>query len=383
MTKLLTGLLILAAASSTWALPTMVRLGYPNCVSCHVSPQGGGLLNEYGRGIDEAQSLRAGEYVGKVPESLSLLTLNGRLDQDVRVLITEGVSRLPGAQFAIAFRSRFYYRTSTNLAKPLRLTVTAAGENEPSPRRSFAYDPAIVPGQAFVPLALLQYRPKEGIELAVGRDQLPMGVYTGDLATLVRARNRFGYYDTPLQAKLFLWGKRWQAVPYVFAPSGRGGDQVREKGGGVLGEYDLFGKGRTIVGVNLLRGTDRLENRLMASVHTRLGFGQWGILAEHAFTRRELLSTNAQATFGQRTSYVQAFRAFREWLVGSLIFERVSVPVPFEERVLLARTELSARLSPNFTTAVRMGMQYDQRTGRAGPTATFILAWKTVALRPW
>jgi hypothetical protein len=40
----------------------MVRLGYPTCASCHVSPQGGGPLNVYGRGIDEAQSLRAGEY---------------------------------------------------------------------------------------------------------------------------------------------------------------------------------------------------------------------------------------------------------------------------------------------------------------------------------
>jgi hypothetical protein len=383
MTKLLTCLFALAAPNCIWALPIMVRLGYPNCASCHVSPQGGGLLNEYGRSVDEAQSLRAGDFDPKVPESLSALTLNGRFDQDVRMVLTEAGSRLPGAQFATAFRSRLYYRTSTALAKPLRLTVTVGSENEPSPRKSFAYDPSIVPGQAFIPTILLQYRPKEGIELAVGRDQLPMGVYTGDLATLVKARNRFGYYDTPLQAKLFLWGKRWQAVPYAFAPSGRAGDAVREKGGGFLGEYDLLGKGRTIVGVNALRGRDALEHRWMTSVYTRLGFGQWGILAEEAFTRRTLLATGSQGSFGQRASYVQVFRAFREWLVGSLILERVAIASPYEERLLLARTELSARLSPHFTTGVRMGMQYDQRTGRAGPIVTFSLAWKTVGLRPW
>ena len=44
------------------ALPTMIRLGYVNCAACHVAPQGGGLLNAYGRSIDEAQSLRGGEY---------------------------------------------------------------------------------------------------------------------------------------------------------------------------------------------------------------------------------------------------------------------------------------------------------------------------------
>ena len=58
----LPALLALAAAAPARALPTMIRLGYTSCASCHISPQGGGLLTEHGRGIDEAQSLRAGEY---------------------------------------------------------------------------------------------------------------------------------------------------------------------------------------------------------------------------------------------------------------------------------------------------------------------------------
>ena len=37
----------------------MIRLGYADCASCHLSPQGAGLLTAYGKGIDEAQSLRA------------------------------------------------------------------------------------------------------------------------------------------------------------------------------------------------------------------------------------------------------------------------------------------------------------------------------------
>ena len=47
------------------ALPTMIRLGYTDCASCHVAPQGGGPLNAYGRGIDVAQSLLGGEYQPK------------------------------------------------------------------------------------------------------------------------------------------------------------------------------------------------------------------------------------------------------------------------------------------------------------------------------
>ena len=38
------------------ASPAMIRLGYAGCQACHLSPQGRGLLTEYGKGIDDAQS---------------------------------------------------------------------------------------------------------------------------------------------------------------------------------------------------------------------------------------------------------------------------------------------------------------------------------------
>lgn len=36
-------------AHSAFAFPEMVRAGYTNCISCHVSPNGGGVLSQYGR----------------------------------------------------------------------------------------------------------------------------------------------------------------------------------------------------------------------------------------------------------------------------------------------------------------------------------------------
>jgi hypothetical protein len=36
-------------STAAHAFPEMIRHNYPNCTSCHVSPNGGGLLNEYGR----------------------------------------------------------------------------------------------------------------------------------------------------------------------------------------------------------------------------------------------------------------------------------------------------------------------------------------------
>src|SRR5438128_6051939 len=71
------------------ALPTMIRLGYNNCAVCHISPQGGGLLNAYGRGIDQAQSLIGGEYQPSQNRFVKWIDWHDRITQDVRS-VTQG-----------------------------------------------------------------------------------------------------------------------------------------------------------------------------------------------------------------------------------------------------------------------------------------------------
>ena len=41
-------------SSQVWAFPENVRHGYPNCASCHVNPNGKGILNPYGRELSVA-----------------------------------------------------------------------------------------------------------------------------------------------------------------------------------------------------------------------------------------------------------------------------------------------------------------------------------------
>src|SRR5262249_48031855 len=125
-----------AFAHPAEALPTMIRLGYTNCAACHIAPQGGGLLNNYGRGIDEAQSLRAGEYAaGRA----------GRISQDSRSVTQYQVSTATGKPVTALLRSRLMYRNSTEVLHGLRFTATMAFENESAPRPGLAYDPSINP----------------------------------------------------------------------------------------------------------------------------------------------------------------------------------------------------------------------------------------------
>jgi len=36
-------------AERAWSFPEMVGKGYNNCLTCHHSPSGGGIVTEYGR----------------------------------------------------------------------------------------------------------------------------------------------------------------------------------------------------------------------------------------------------------------------------------------------------------------------------------------------
>src|SRR3954454_21666802 len=95
------------------ALPAMVRLGYSNCAVCHISPQGGGLLNAYGRSIDHAQCLRGGDYKSSTNHVAKWLSWGGMITQDVRSVTQEQKSTTATDAVVGTLPSWFMYRNAT------------------------------------------------------------------------------------------------------------------------------------------------------------------------------------------------------------------------------------------------------------------------------
>jgi hypothetical protein len=370
---------ILAAvdAASAFALPTMIRLSYNTCVTCHVSPQGGGLLTEYGRGIDEAQSLRGGEYRPVDNELVSAMSWHGRIIQDLRLVIQDThawASRRPDAN---VLRPRLMYRNVTQLTGAFRVSATITGETEAAPRPARVYDPGTPPASAFVNTALLHYRAHQALELAAGRDQLPSGINIPDLAAFFKSRNRLGYYDAPLQLKMYWTGQRYQVVPFVYGPGGNEPAGERESGAGTLAELDVLGTHRTVVGMSVLQAAARNGGRRVVGTYARLGFGAWGILAEHDISDRAR-DTPTDVDVRQHVTYAQLFWAVREWLVASAIGERLSVQEPFEERLAAGKIEIAARFTSVASLIVSVRVQRDLLTGRESPSVAVQGALKTV-----
>ncbi|PYY17933.1 MAG: hypothetical protein DMG61_01520 [Acidobacteria bacterium] len=358
------------------SLPTMIRLGYTNCSTCHISPQGGGLLNAYGRGIDQAQSLRGGDYKPAEGKWLRFFTWDHRITEDVRSVTQEQIASTTGKPGTQILRSRLMYRNATDLGSGVRFSMTLTAENENVLRPTFPYDHPTKTGTLFLNTSLLSYRPKGNLEIAAGRDQLPSGINIPDLGVFVRSRNRSGYYDSLTQVKIFWWGKRYLITPYAFGPGGNEQTGERESGGGALAEVDPFGHQHTVFGMNLLRATSRSRDRTLIGPYARLGFGSWGVLAEHDITNYA-----AGAKFGalqQRTTYGQLFWYPKEWLLTSIGGERLGVDVPFKQELNAARFDVSARIASQATIGFTLRVQHDPLSGRTVRSLALNVALKTV-----
>jgi hypothetical protein len=357
----------IAHAAPAAALPTMVRLGYTGCASCHVSPQGAGPLTEYGRGIDQAQSLRGGEYRAR--------EAHRKMMQDLRAVFQEQATWVD-TRSPNVFRPRLLYRNVTEVGKGFRLSGVVTFEGASALRPARTYDPAASSSTMFVNTALVHYRPRETLEFAAGRDQLPSGVNVPDLAAYVKSRNRLGYYDSPTQLKMYWWGKRHQVTPFVFGPGGNEASGDRESGGGTLAEFDVIGNQRAVVGTTILKGVARNGDRRLLGGYARLGFGAWGILAEHDVTDRT--RTAVAQGFTQNATFAQVFWAAREWLVLSTIGERLRVERPFEQRLNAGRIEVAARLAPQATVTMGTKLEKNLMTGKLSKSLILQVAVKTV-----
>ena len=49
--KIFAGVILFLLTQTIFAFPEMIRHGYTNCIACHISPSGGGVLNSYGKNL--------------------------------------------------------------------------------------------------------------------------------------------------------------------------------------------------------------------------------------------------------------------------------------------------------------------------------------------
>ncbi len=357
-------ILLLGAAHPLQAAPRLISYGYPNCVSCHVSVQGRGLLNSYGRGIDIAQSYSqydlsgsllgavcggeygSGNWDGRIGNVLADFTVTGRINQDLDKGRTDPTLSALYRQI-IFFDKAQHFRVNAEVGfRDTKLKNTRLSTNQTA-----------VGGQTvFLKKFMVEVRLREdqdgsGSEIAVGRDYLPLGLQIDDYSTYLLHLNRNGIYDFPLQAKYFTWNAKSLTAIFAYGPSFNEAVASQEWGGGFMHERYL--SPNLALGVQGLLGFARESDRGRVGVYTRWGIStKLALLAEVDYTRfwngRE-----DPADGNQLTAFLQLHYNHTEWLISSLTGNYAhSDLLTLGQNHFSGRYTLAARISRNLTIGV-------------------------------
>jgi hypothetical protein len=302
-------ILVLAAAAPAAAYPNMIRLHYPTCVSCHVSPQGGGVLNKYGKGIDFALTLRADEPEGAERQQEGDVF---RFLYDTRA--TMGVDRDPKGETEYGLNTSF--RTAVGNEK--NQVVYAFAVRSPTLARTRRT------GAASMGMSRLywMYQPTKGLAFVVGRDDLPTGLGSGGMTSFARRVNNPNVSSAPTQVKAFWWNNRWQIATYAYGPDGlETAPQYEGRGVGGVAGLTLW-KDRAVVGLTARVSKADAFDRQNAGMFIRLGLTeQLGVLAEHDITRREL---NTGIRLTHVAGHAEVFYVPAGWLQTALAIQHLN-----------------------------------------------------------
>ena len=364
----LCGLVAIAAglvpATECEAHPRMVSYDFPNCVSCHVSVQGRGLLNKYGRGIDMEQSLYDADFSARaMSQALGEKYAEGDWDGRFGHVLAD-----------VTTTSRFNYEFDTGKSDPtfsalFRQVIFLEKKNRfrvnyeiglrDTGLRAAALGPNLTAtggDNFFLKKATLEWRisgggAKGGSELVFGRDYLPLGLQLDDYSSYLLHLNRNGIFDYPLQLKYCKWGEKYLTSVYAYAPTFDERGSRREWGGGLL--YEYYPTPRLALGVQGLAGFSEQADRLRIG-----GYARWGItrklslLAEVDYTRFWDIG-GVKDDGDQTTAFLQLYYDHTAWLVSSLTGNYAySELFTSGEEHFSWRYTLAARVNRNLTLGV-------------------------------
>lgn len=198
--RALLGLLSFAFSVSAHAFPEMIRLGYVNCTACHVSPNGGGLMTDYGRSISsEALSTWASLKEeqpghGYVPEPPAWLKIGG----DLRVIQTYVDN--PQATSTSAFPMQMDLELGLNFGKVWYVQGLGlqGGPNGASGRDEFVAHKYYA-----------MYNPTEESYARAGKYLLPYGLNIPDHTSLIKRNLSFDQGQESYNLDAGSIGEKW------------------------------------------------------------------------------------------------------------------------------------------------------------------------------
>lgn len=370
-------------APEAMAFPEMVRHGYTNCVTCHTSPSGGGMLTEYGRAIGKevlshgSWFFEKGMDLRKPLENQDEQPLGGALalpkglslGGDVRALqlVVDNKQRSMGRFILMQADLELAWYDGKRF-----LVDATIGRSEPAKKAEFAND-YLISRRHWL---LIKMGPPEELEifqLRFGRFFPAYGINIAEHNYYTRKLNGFDQAQESYNAEFsFLAGEWSGSATGIFGRPDKE-NRSKETGGALQLSRSLGGVHR--VGVNYFQGKDSTRGdravRSIAGVFGLLGWGpKWYTLAEVNATNDKVQKTGVNnfvkvgyepwqgVHFFLTQQYaVPSFERKAAWL-DSYTFGLQYFPRVHWDFLLSAGRERNTSVSPDFSTVLMFLAHY-------------------------
>ncbi len=342
--------LFLSTHSKAYVL--MIKNGYVSCTACHVNPNGGGNLTQYGKGIGSSMSLFPDKE-----QDLSLMQrtigFNGRMDHNFQIR----PSRLSGpTRDTKIFAMQADYLNAFKVTSKVTSNVILSRVPYSNPRsgeiENRVFDNILV--RRFT----VAYRPDKNYEFAAGRDLVNLGLGINDHTAFIKSRNRLGVYDVQNLVRFNYFGKETLVNVSGFIPSNQELEGNKEVGIATTAEQLLPVKFLTIGG-NLLSAESESIQRNLYGVFSKYGYQKFVLMAEYDFTKRKVKA--ADTKFNQDAYFLSLSFYPIEALELTAKRELLKTYDPFTQEV--SRNGLFANLKINKYFALQSLYQKDFRKG--------------------
>ena len=209
----------LAWAGKSFAYETMIRHRYANCITCHYSATGGGLLNAYGKVIANEMSTFKTKKTSK----------QRRWEHGVQARLSH---------FKASDRDRTFPMQLDYLTAFQGKKVTFEGVLAKTPTDNLSEKPDFA-DQFLLRKALLTYRYSDRLYFQMGRDHLDIGLNLVDHTLFIRNNNKRQVDDFFSVLRANYYSSGYRLSPFVFLPSFQERYESNEKGLGIKMEKYL------------------------------------------------------------------------------------------------------------------------------------------------
>ena len=292
------------------AYETMTRFRYANCMTCHYSSTGGGLLNSYGKVIAKEISTFKSK---KLPRKRTW-------DHGLQTRI----SHVKRGDWTRSFPMQLDYMAAFKGKK-----VTFEGVLAKTPTDNLSDKPKFEK-QFFFRKALLTYAFNEKFYLQIGRDYLDVGLNLVDHTLIVRNSNKRSVSDFFSLLRGAYYFRQYKLAPFVYFPSFQESYDSKEKGMGIKIEKYLT-RWRSVVTFSQLAGNTSKILRQESALAFKTGFNILMFLGQASFTSRKIHESGTKFDQGAYLFGAHLF-PFKS-LELKIDVEKLFISSPFERKV--------------------------------------------------